>query len=554
MSGCRVPIQMLGQSGMKFSFPGATVYIDPYLSDSVKELDSPDLDRLLDIPIKPEQVTDADWVLITHEHIDHCDPHTIPKLAQASSQAQFIGPRPVLDLLEEWGIAKDRLHLATEQWRTLTDDIRLIATPAAHPEIERNAEGELRFLGFVLEFKGRKIYLSGDTSAREEILDVLKALGPIHTAFLPVNEHNYFRARRGIIGNMSVREALQFAEEIGVRQLVAVHWDMFASNATDPEEIRLIYQQMKPSFGLLLRPTLLNLSDIRVSVIIRTLNEAKHLDELLTGIANQVTEGLPHEVVLVDSGSTDGTLDIAERHGCVIRHITKEEFSFGHSLNMGCEVAVGDLLVITSGHCVPVDEYWLQKICQPIVEGKAQYTYGRQLGGPESQFSECRIFAKYFPEDPTQAQKGFFCNNANSAISQQAWEKYRFDEELTGLEDMELAKRLVQDGGVVQYVHDAGVYHYHYETWKQIRRRFEREAIALQKILPQVHVNALDMMRYAASSIWKDCLVAARQGALIANMGRIMRYRWNQYRGAYIGNHDHRKLSGVEKEKYFFPA
>ena len=48
----------------------------------------------------------------------------------------------------------------------------------------------------------------------------------------------FFRARRGIIGNLSVHEAFQFAEEIAVKQLVPVHWDMFAANAVDPEEIR----------------------------------------------------------------------------------------------------------------------------------------------------------------------------------------------------------------------------------------------------------------------------------------------------------------------------
>jgi L-ascorbate metabolism protein UlaG (beta-lactamase superfamily) len=239
-----IPVQLLGQSGCILSFPNATVYLDPYLSNSVQELDAPDLARQLPIPFTPESVTDADWVLITHEHIDHCDPRTIPKLAAASPQARFVGPQPVVHRLIEWGIAQDRIVLAKEDWFTLSDGLRLCAVPAAHPEIERDERGHLKCVGYLLDYDSNHIYLAGDTSAKQEIIDTLVATGPVHTAFLPVNEHNFFRGRRGIIGNMSVREAFQFAVEIGAKQVVAVHWDMFECNAVDPDEIRLVQKTL----------------------------------------------------------------------------------------------------------------------------------------------------------------------------------------------------------------------------------------------------------------------------------------------------------------------
>lgn len=549
----RIPVAMLGQSGCRLAFPGATVYLDPYLSNSVQELDAPDLAREVPVPFLPERVTDADWVLITHEHIDHCDPHTIPKLARASPQARFVGPAPVVNRLTEWGIAPSRIVLAIEDWIDLAPGLRLCTVPAAHPEIARDAQGRLACVGFVLEYSGRRIYLAGDTSARQEIIDALVTNGPIHTAFLPVNEHNFFRGRRGIIGNMSVREAFQFASEIRAKQVVAVHWDMFAANAVDPDEIRLIHQRMNPGFALLLKPATINLTDIRISVVIRTLNEALHLDAVLQAIASQQTEDLPPEVVLVDSGSTDATLDIAQRRGCRIHHIEREEFSFGRSLNRGCEAASGDILVITSGHCVPADPHWLQKLCQPIIEGKAHYTYGRQMGGVDSFFSECRIFAKYFPEQSRIPQQDFFCNNANAALLRGTWETCRFDEEITGLEDMELARRLVLNGGVLAYVAEAVVFHHHSETWRQVRRRFEREAIALRKIMPQIHVSLLDMLRYFVTSVWKDWVYAWHAKLWRSKALEIVFYRWNQYLGSHQGNHEHRKLSHAEKEKYFYP-
>lgn len=549
----RIPVQMLGQAGCRLQFPEATVYVDPYLSNSVQELHAPEFVRQVPIPVPPERVTDADCVLVTHEHMDHCDPHTLPKISAASPQARFVGPAGVAKRLASWGIDAGRIQIASENWSDIAHGLRRRAVPAAHPEIQRDSDGNLSCIGYLLEYAGQRIYFAGDTFARQEIIDSVASDGPVHTAFLPVNEHNHFRERLGILGNMSVREAFHLAMEIGAKQVIPVHWDMFATNAVDPEEIRLVHQRMNPGFPLLLRPRAISLGNVHISIVIRTLNEARYLESLLRSIGEQKTNGLNHEVVLVDSGSTDGTLEIADRHGCRIHHISREEFSFGRSLNFGCEAASGDILAITSGHCVPTDPRWLQRLCQPILDGKAEYTYGRQLGGPSSQFSECRIFAKYYPDQARVPQEGFFCNNANSALLRSAWEALRFDEDLTGLEDMELAQRLVRGGGKIAYVADSVVFHHHQESWKQVRRRFEREAIALQKIMPQVHVSLFDTLRYVTTSVWKDWTSARREGCASGRLGDIFRYRWNQYLGSYKGNHEHRKLSHAEKEKYFFP-
>ena len=214
-----------------------------------------------------------------------------------------------------------------------------------------------------------------------------------------------------------------------------------------------------------------------ISIVIRTLNEARHLDDLLTMIARQESPEAEVETVLVDSGSTDGTLEIAKAHGCRITHIDKSEFSFGRSLNRGCGFARGDLLVLISGHCVPVDNQWLKTLCQPLRSGAVSYSYGRQIGDDTSNYSERRIFATYFPAVSAVPQDGFFCNNANAALTRAAWDAYRFDEELTGLEDMALSKRLHEAGHKIGYVADAPVFHHHQESWPTIRRRFEREAI-----------------------------------------------------------------------------
>lgn len=548
----RIPVKMLGQSGMRLEIGSTVIYIDPYLSNSVAELDSQDLQRLVPITLKPEDVTDADWVLVTHEHIDHCDPYTLPALATASPNAKFMGPYSVIQILQQWGINKERLHIAPKNWQFMADGVDIKATIAAHPTVEYIENEHWRYIGFLIKTKEGVIYIAGDTSVCDELLDCLRD-EEIHTAFLPVNELNYFRNKRGIIGNMSVREAFGLAEELNCKQVVAVHWDMFDINSVYPDEIRLIYEKMACNFHLLLNPTSFSLKKPAVSIILRTLNEEKHLDELLTAINNQELNGLDIEVVLIDSGSTDSTLDIAKSHNCHILYISKDEFSFGRSLNLACQAAAGEILVIISGHCVPADNHWLQKICQPILDKKAQYVYGKQLGGKETQFSEIQVFEKYFTNETRIPQEGFYCNNANSAILRSTWERYKFDESLTGLEDSDLAKKMVADGGKVAYVADAAVYHYHYESWRQVRRRFEREAIALQSIMPEVHVGIMDTARYIVTSVCSDLLQAKKEGVVLKQAKNILAYRYNQFIGSYKGHHEHRQLSREQKEKYFYP-
>ena len=292
---------------------------------------------------------------------------------------------------------------------------------------------------------------------------------------------------------------------------------------------------------------------MRASIVIRTLNEARYLDDLLKMIAAQRLDGLEAEVVLVDSGSTDGTVEIARARGTRIVTIDKSEFSFGRSLNRGCAAATGDILVFISGHCIPVDEGWLQALCQPLIDDVVSYTYGRQVGDDDSNYSERRIFAKYFPETSAIPQEGFFCNNANSAMLRPVWERHLFDEDLTGLEDMALAKVLVGRGHKIGYVAQAPVFHHHSESWAQVRRRFEREALALRSILPEVQLSRLDVLRYVVRSVWGDWRAAARLGVRSTSRRDILRYRWNQYVGSYKGNHEHRRLSQSSKERFFYP-
>ena len=276
------------------------------------------------------------------------------------------------------------------------------------------------------------------------------------------------------------------------------------------------------------------------SIVIRTYNEEKHLEDLLRAANKQISNPVDYEVVLVDSGSTDRTLSIAEKYNCRIIHIDKSKFTFGRSLNMGCDFANGDILVFISGHCIPTDEKWLATLVAPIVEKKAVYVYGRQIGAEATKFSEHQVFEKYYPNTSLVPQEGFFCNNANAALLKAEWKSTPFCEELTGLEDMHMAKSLVDQGKKIAYIAEAPVYHIHNETWKQVKLRYEREAIALQKIMPEVHVSFKDFLHYLTTAIFNDFVEAKRKGVFVKNMKDIVLFRLMQFWGSYKGNQKHR--------------
>ncbi len=289
-----------------------------------------------------------------------------------------------------------------------------------------------------------------------------------------------------------------------------------------------------------------------ISIIIRTYNEAKFLNKSL-GFVSQQEIDEDYELIIVDSGSTDETLDIAKSYTKNIIPIKKEDFSFGRSLNYGCTVAKGKILVFISAHCIPYNRMWLKNLVEPLKNLDVVLCYGRQIGNELSKFSENQVFAKYFPEEKKDEQGGFYCNNANSAIKKEFWEKRQFDENLTGLEDMDWAKYFYNQGYKIVYCPESIIYHIHEESWRKVLIRYEREAYALKEIMPEIHFNILDMIRAIFKGLFNDIKSGFKKGIFIGKLPEIFLFRICQFYGAYRGNHIHRKLSKEKKQNYFYP-
>src|SRR5512133_1099216 len=148
------------------------------------------------------------------------------------------------------------------------------------------------------------------------------------------------------------------------------------------------------------------------SLVIRAYNEGKHLGRLLNGVRQQTIQDV--EIILVDSGSTDNTISIAESYSARVVHIPPEDFTFGRSLNLGIEAASHELVVIASAHVYPVYPDWLERLLEPFKDPATGLTYGKQRGqtpGP-TKFSEHEIFARWFADQSDLRQSHPFCNNA----------------------------------------------------------------------------------------------------------------------------------------------
>jgi L-ascorbate metabolism protein UlaG (beta-lactamase superfamily) len=243
-------LTFLGQSGILLRLDDLLVCVDPYLTDSVAERHGELFRRRFPAPVLPGQLADLRWIFLTHAHEDHTDLATLLPLLQAAPQAMVAAPRECRELLTAAGVPRARMAQPGPGWTSLDRGLQVRAVPAAHLNLEVHETGEWRCVGYLFRWAEGLLYHAGDTVPHPAILQALENERAPGWALLPVNERNYFRAARGIIGNMSVREAFEFAEVIGARHLVPLHWDLFPGNGTSVEEIRLLHRQLAPRLEL----------------------------------------------------------------------------------------------------------------------------------------------------------------------------------------------------------------------------------------------------------------------------------------------------------------
>lgn len=215
-----------------------------------------------------------------------------------------------------------------------------------------------------------------------------------------------------------------------------------------------------------------------VSVVIPVRNEAAKIRACIEGILSQT---IPvHEIIVIDSGSSDGTTDILKQYPEVtLVEIPAAEFNHGETRNLGVKKASGDYILLTVGDARPFNNHWIEALLKGFIDDKVVGVCGQQVVPHEKDknpiewfnpISEPNIVRYQFAdEDEFEAlspleKKNICCWDDVSALYRRSILQQIPFQKITYGEDALWAKEVVSRGHAIVYNFNAKVYHYHNET------------------------------------------------------------------------------------------
>ena len=221
-------ITWLGQAGLLFEKNGFKFMIDPYLSDSVKKVNSKNYRR---VPVK-ESIFEIkpDVMIFTHNHLDHYDPETVKHFIGEDTEILVLAPKSVWDEVRKFG-GNNNYVLFNRRTSWTANGMKFIAVKAEHSDISP--------IGVIIDDGEKKYYVTGDTLYNEEIFADIPE--DIFAIFMPVN---------GAGNNMNFADAKRFCEKINPVVAVPMHCGLFDEinmNDWDYEKkvVPVIYEEIK---------------------------------------------------------------------------------------------------------------------------------------------------------------------------------------------------------------------------------------------------------------------------------------------------------------------
>lgn len=252
-----------------------------------------------------------------------------------------------------------------------------------------------------------------------------------------------------------------------------------------------------------------------ISVVIPVLNAERFLPPLFLALAAQSLK--PLEIILVDSGSTDGTRFIAAGHERV-RVLSVDDFSHGRARNLGAREARGDIVVFMSQDALPLGERWLEELVTPLLGDGVAAAYSRQIPNQSATPMERFFLHARFPEEGHIRKKtsmngeltleDVFFSNVSSAVRKCLLEEHPFDEDLIMSEDQKLSKDLLEEGHTIAYASRSMVMHSHAYKLGEVFKRYLDSAHSLDQIFAShtMKTSASIGLKYLA----RECRYVAR--------------------------------------------
>jgi rhamnosyltransferase len=219
---------------------------------------------------------------------------------------------------------------------------------------------------------------------------------------------------------------------------------------------------------------------ISCSISILTKNEGNNIGDCLKAVYSQEEVGR-FEVILVDSGSTDATLQIARGYPIRIEQIPSEAFHHSRTRNFAASLGRGDVVVNLSGDAIPTSPMWLRNLLANFDDPGVGAVYGRQLPKPGSTVERSDTFdavygSQKIVKDPARRSgmgyRFYHFSDVNSALRRSVWETTPYPEELKTFEDLGIAKRILDRGWKIVYEPDAVVFHSHNYSATQLFKRY----------------------------------------------------------------------------------
>ena len=218
--------------------------------------------------------------------------------------------------------------------------------------------------------------------------------------------------------------------------------------------------------------------DPRVSVLLLTRDGMAHLPAVLDAVSAQQS-ALALEIVALDSGSRDGTLELLRRRLDRLEQIPPGAFDHGLTRNRGVALCRGELVVILAQDAVPADSGWLEALARPLLEdARLAGTFARQVPRPGASAVTVRNLARWVAArqaphrsalgsaeellalDPRARLWACAFDNVCSCIRRAVWQRHPFARAPIA-EDLAWGKTVLLAGHQLAYVPEAVVVHSH---------------------------------------------------------------------------------------------